>query len=67
MVNAFLETTEWKDSTPNHIYFIDGYKITAYIKKGSNKIETFSKPMNFDKRGRTFVKLTAKQLKMVTG
>ena len=52
-----LETTNWGDNTPNHIYILSDKKSTkclGYIKNGTNHIEMFKKPMNFDKRKRTF-------------
>lgn len=50
------ETTVWETSTPNHIYIFDGSetKIAGYIPDGTTKAMKFSKPMMFDKRGRTF-------------
>lgn len=52
-----LETTNWPDNTPNHIYIFDNKKASkcmGYIKDGTLNIEFFKKPMPFDKKKRTF-------------
>jgi hypothetical protein len=59
------ETTEWKTPTPNHIYIMDSsnsMKIVGYIPVGKREPFFFSKPILFDKRGRTFTKLNIKEL-----
>ena len=51
------ETTNWGDDTPNHTYILEGNKTTkivGYIPNGGKTIYFFEKPMNFDKRKRTF-------------
>jgi hypothetical protein len=51
------ETTDWGEyRTPNHIYYLTDSKdkMLAYIKAGSNEPTVFSKPIRFDRRGRTF-------------
>lgn len=50
------ETTVWPDNTPNHIYVLSDDKRTAYgyVKAGTLEHKTFSKPMSFDPKGRTF-------------
>ncbi len=57
------ETTDWGEHrTPNHIYYLDDKKenLIAYIKAGSNEPMVFSKPIRFDRRGRTFKELKIK-------
>jgi hypothetical protein len=52
-----LETTDWGDSTPNHIYIFENKKSSkciGYIPAGGSEISLFVKPMPFDKRKRTF-------------
>jgi hypothetical protein len=55
-MKIYLETTEWKDSTPNHSYILsdDKRSCVGYIKVGSKDPIMFSKPMNFDPRYRAF-------------
>lgn len=50
------ETTVWSTGTPNHTYILNDSmtKMTAYIPAGTRRRVTFSKPMGFDRRGRTF-------------
>ena len=50
------ETTDWGDQCPNHIYVLDDKQefLIAYIMAGTNEHKAFSKPIRFDKRGRTF-------------
>lgn len=50
------ETTQWADSTPNHIYVMNDTKSRAlgYIPAGKNAVFTFSKPVAIDMRGRKF-------------
>jgi hypothetical protein len=52
------ETTDWGDhNTPNHIYCLDDKQenMLAYIRMPIVEPKVFSKPIRFDKRGRTFV------------
>jgi hypothetical protein len=63
-MEAVRETTQWNDNLQiNHIYLLDGSKAVAYIKFGKGEPFYFSKPMNFDKRGRTFEKVSSKLFK----
>lgn len=61
MLTLLQEKTQWDNPTENHIYVFDESttKIVGYIKSGSSKAIRFSKPMMFDKRGRTFSKVKA--------
>jgi hypothetical protein len=57
----FQEVTEWNTgSVQNHIYYLtdDKRKMVGYIKSGTKKLVKFSKPMNFDAKGRKFVVLS---------
>lgn len=61
------ETTIWKDgaeNTPNHTYLYDTTKrvIHAYRVDDSNEIRVCRTPMWFDRKGRTFVKVTDRDL-----
>jgi len=53
------ETTVWNPPAPNgnHTYFVNDSmtQMVAYIRAGTRKKVTFSKPITFDRRGRTFV------------
>lgn len=47
------ETTEWLDGTPNHVYHVlDNGKLAAY--DNGTGLQTFNKPLTFDRRGRKF-------------
>lgn len=51
------ETTTWtSSSTPNNIYVLtdDRSKMIAYVPHGTVTVIKFSKPINFDVRGRQF-------------
>jgi len=62
-MQALKETTDW--ATPNHTYLLDGTTLVAYIKQGETKPFYFSKGIkHFDKRGRTFQIVDAKQFKI---
>ena len=64
-MEALQETTEWTtDYQPNHIYLLDGSKMVAYIKAGTKSAIYFSKPLQFDRRGRTFAKADTKLFKL---
>lgn len=58
-MKIMLETTEWSDRTPNHVYvFTDNLnKIMAYVKAGTKQVIKFRQPIDIDRRGRTFVDL----------
>lgn len=60
-MKIMLETTQWADSTPNHVYvFTDNMQqITAYLPEGSRKVQKFKQPIAIDRRGRTFVELAS--------
>jgi hypothetical protein len=54
------ETTKWKDSwVPNHVYVLNTAMthMVAYVPAGSKLVKKFSKPIAFDRRGRSFVEL----------
>ena len=64
---SIKETTSWiggASSTPNHTYLYDTTKrnIHAYRLEGSDEIRRCKKPMFFDRRGRTFDKVTDREL-----
>lgn len=50
------ELTEWSDSTPNHVYFVNDErsKMLGYIRAGTKAVIKFSKPLGFDTRKRKF-------------
>lgn len=55
-MKALQETTNW--ATPNHTYLLDGTKLVAYIRQGTDQPIYFNTPIkNFDVRRRTFKEL----------
>ena len=58
-------TSDWKVPTPNHVYIFgtSSMKAIGYIKEGTKVAIKFSKPLQFDRRNRTFVKLGKRDLK----
>lgn len=59
----FQEVTEWNaDYVPNHVYYLtdDKKKLVGYIPAGSKKLVKFSRPLNFDSKGRKFIVLSKK-------
>lgn len=53
------ETTEWKDSAPNHLYVMDDSKerMLAYRPVGKTDFMIFKKPIRIDTRGRKFAEV----------
>jgi hypothetical protein len=62
-MDAYVEVTEWSDSTPNHTYLMSSDRIFAYIKEGGKKPHYFSAPLTISKRYRKFVKLDVNPFK----
>ena len=56
VMEAFLETTDWGQTATNHIYLLDGDRAIAYQNALDGTVKYFSKPIQINKRGRTFVK-----------
>jgi hypothetical protein len=56
------EVTQWSGSVQNHVYYLtdDKRKMIGYIKHGTSELFKFSKPMNFDPKGRKFTVLPLK-------
>lgn len=56
-MRVLIETTnDWKTHyrVPCHTYYLEGYKVLAYIPEGSARPVVFPKPWNIDLRGRSF-------------
>jgi len=56
-IEVLQEVTEWSDNTPNHSYVVKGGKLLAYQRQGADEWNIHSKPLNFSKSGRKFVKI----------
>lgn len=58
-------TSDWTCPVSNNVYIFSdsSWRIVGYIKKGETVAIRFDKPLLFDKKRRTFEKLTAKQIK----
>ena len=56
MAQAFKEVTVWTDGATqiNHTYFLDGDKMVAYIRYGTNEPFWFKTPIKISKSGRKF-------------
>jgi hypothetical protein len=55
-MEAVKEVTVWADSKSavNHTYLLDGDKMVAYIRYGTDEPFWFKNPIRIDKRGRKF-------------
>jgi hypothetical protein len=58
-MQAYKEITVWDDGNTNinHTYLLDGDKMLAYIRKGTEDEFWFKNPIRIDKRGRKFEQL----------
>jgi hypothetical protein len=56
---AYQEVTDWgaRSDLINHVYLVDGDKILAYLPRGGTVPFYFTKPIQFDRRGRKFTAL----------
>lgn len=65
-MEALREVTEWKSEyrAPNHIYLMNGSKAVAYKRWGVEAPVYFKTPMQLDKRGRQFVRVTPNPFKV---
>jgi len=52
----FVETTDYKDNTPNGVYLLDDGKSKMYAFRpfGTGEIKVFKNPIRIDLRGRKF-------------
>lgn len=56
MATAYLETTQWEQGLSiNHTYLLEGDKMLAYIRAGTDRAFYFKAPIRIDRRGRKFV------------
>ena len=65
-MRVFQETTnDWSRDFPNHIYYLTDTKefMVAFYNVTTGKVKKFSKPIQFDKRHRTFKELKHKKRK----
>lgn len=67
MLEIFKETTVWDTdiAVPNHTYLLDGDKIIAYAKFGSNEVVKLKSLMRINKRYRKFIKTNHKELQFI--
>ena len=63
-MEVLMETTQWDNDTPNHMYIVDGMKCLGYIKRTDDPYPWpldkdcatwFTQPIMFDKRYRKFL------------
>ena len=59
-MEAFKEITVWEDGNTNinHTYLLDGDKMVAYIRRGTDEPFWFKSPIRISKSGRKFEKVT---------
>jgi len=59
-MEAVKEITVWADGATqvNHTYLMDGNKMVAYIRYGTQEPFWFKTPITIDKRGRKFEKVS---------
>ena len=55
-MKTMLETTVWRDSTPNHVYFLNNSRdrMFGYVAQGTDQPVRFKKPIQFNVRARQF-------------
>jgi hypothetical protein len=60
MMQAFKETTIWEDGNKNinHTYLLDGDKMVAYIRYGTDEPFWFKNPIRISKSGRKFERVS---------
>lgn len=65
-MRAFQETTKWRFS--NGTYLLDKERLVAY-RTDSGNIQVFTRPLMFDRKGRTFQRVTDNELTLrgITG
>jgi hypothetical protein len=53
------EVTEWAGPVANHIYVLNDSmtRMIAYVPQGSDRVQKFKNPIEFDRRGRKFEEL----------
>jgi len=56
MAQAYRETTAWADGNTaiNHTYLLDGDKMLAYIRQGTDQEFWFKQPIRISRSGRRF-------------
>lgn len=61
MAQAYKEVTVWADAADaiNHTYLLEGDKMLAYIRAGTEAEFWFSKPITISRSGRKFVEVKA--------
>jgi hypothetical protein len=59
-MEAFKEITVWEDGNTNinHTYLLDGDKMVAYIRRGTDEPFWFKSPIRISKSGRKFEKVS---------
>ena len=62
---AYVERTPSFEETIRHVYLMEGDKVLAYMKHGTTDVKYFKSPLQIDKRGRTFEKLSFNPFKQL--
>lgn len=58
------ETTSWR--WPKHTYHLDDSgRLVAYIREGTEEVIEFSRPLSFERRGRKFKTIKAREVRGV--
>lgn len=66
-VQILQETTKWPDGTPNHTYAYNPNtsKMVAFRHSETNEVKVMSRPIMFDKKGRTFTQVHDAELYLI--
>lgn len=57
------EVTEWNGPVANNIYVLNDSmtRMIAYVPEGSDRVQKFKQPIEFDRRGRKFLEMPSSE------